>query len=182
MVSALEIGMPANPSSGASAAHAARRRRGTKQAKPRARLSEHHAETGARQPPRQKSWPCGEACRRRSWFDILGSCGRSQDKDFPTAQACEAKVPKRQHDDSQSSCGRHTRCEPPASQNWDSPRLSARGGRWDSGLSANARREYTDSRQAHVAITGYSSNRLTVEQLRKRSLLFWNRTPTRNPL
>ena len=39
------------------------------------------------------------------------------------------------------------------------------------------------SRQAHVApITGYPSNRLSVEQLRKRSLRFWNRTPTRNPL
>ena len=35
----------------------------------------------------------------------------------------------------------------------------------------------------HVApITGYPSNRLSVEQLRKRSLRFWNRTPTRNPL
>ena len=36
---------------------------------------------------------------------------------------------------------------------------------------------------AHVApVTGYPSNRLSVEQLRKRSLRFWNRTPTRNPL
>ena len=35
----------------------------------------------------------------------------------------------------------------------------------------------------HVApVTGYPSNRLSVEQLRKRSLRFWNRTPTRNPL
>ena len=34
----------------------------------------------------------------------------------------------------------------------------------------------------HVApVTGYPSNRLSVEQLRKRSLRFWNRTPTRNP-
>ena len=66
--------------------------------------------------------------------------------------------------------------------------LSARGGRWGSDHCYRAARRvaarpYTNSRQAHVApITGYPSNRLSVEQLRKRSLRFWNRTPTRNPL